>query len=537
MLAKYEHHITHHWFLFFVVFVGFFLNLGGVPLFDLDEGAFTEATREMLASGHFSATYLDGKPRYDKPILTYWFQALSVSLFGLNEFAVRLPSAVAASLWLFSGYMFAKQQWRETTARYFVLFMSVTLWISIIGRAAIADAWLNLFICLTMFDMWRYRETPALSRLIRVYLWMGFGMLTKGPVAILIPLLTGLIHFALNGQFRLFLRAIFHPAGWATLIAVVSPWLYLVYLEQGAGFFHGFIFEHNLNRFNRTKENHGGQLHYYLLILPIILLPLSGLLFSAIKHIRTLWQQELNQFLLIWFAVVFGLVSFSQTQLPHYVLYGVTGLVLVMAAERHTLTSYKHIWAPLTFFVFLLLLPSLLSFAVSDKASYDQAVLKEYPKYFNQHYYFACGLLVVASIYISFFSQLNNINKLILNGVAQTIFVVTVFVEAFAGMQQVPVHQAALFTKNSDKNVVAYQIKMPSFSVYRDAITPKTTPRIGDRVFTKIDRVDELQKELKNAKLNQVFRQGGIVLVDIEPSSFAANVDDEPEASSYAEHN
>jgi 4-amino-4-deoxy-L-arabinose transferase-like glycosyltransferase len=98
----------HNGFLLLAVAIGFFVNLGGIPLFDLDEGAFAEATREMLASGTFAATYLDGVPRYDKPIFSYWMQALSITLFGLNEWAVRLPSALASCLWLWAGFAFVK---------------------------------------------------------------------------------------------------------------------------------------------------------------------------------------------------------------------------------------------------------------------------------------------------------------------------------------------------------------------------------------------------------------------------------------------
>ncbi|TAM24244.1 MAG: glycosyltransferase family 39 protein, partial [Nevskiaceae bacterium] len=71
------------------LFCGYWLNSWAVPLFDLDEGAFSEATREMFARGDFLMTYLDGEPRYDKPILIYWLQAASVALLGWSEFALR----------------------------------------------------------------------------------------------------------------------------------------------------------------------------------------------------------------------------------------------------------------------------------------------------------------------------------------------------------------------------------------------------------------------------------------------------------------
>ena len=78
------------------------LGMGTTPLFDVDEGAFSEATREMLESGDFGFTFLNGKPRFDKPILVYWLQALSMSMFGLSEVGARMPSLVAgiASAWI-----------------------------------------------------------------------------------------------------------------------------------------------------------------------------------------------------------------------------------------------------------------------------------------------------------------------------------------------------------------------------------------------------------------------------------------------------
>jgi 4-amino-4-deoxy-L-arabinose transferase-like glycosyltransferase len=96
--------------LVFTFWLSFFYNLGDVPLFDRDEGAFSEATREMFERNDFISTYLNGEPRYDKPILIYWFQAASVSLFGMNEFGFRFPSAVFASLWVLAVYLFTRRE-------------------------------------------------------------------------------------------------------------------------------------------------------------------------------------------------------------------------------------------------------------------------------------------------------------------------------------------------------------------------------------------------------------------------------------------
>lgn len=83
---------TGKWFLGAMALLVFFLlGLDQALLFDVDEGAFTEATREMLFSGDWGHTTLNGLDRFDKPIGVYWLQAISVSIFGINEFAFRLP--------------------------------------------------------------------------------------------------------------------------------------------------------------------------------------------------------------------------------------------------------------------------------------------------------------------------------------------------------------------------------------------------------------------------------------------------------------
>src|SRR5574338_1519773 len=95
--------------VFLLPLLAFFLRLGGAPLFVVDEGAFSEATREMFERGDFLFTYLNGVPRYDKPILVYWLQAAFVLLLGPSEWAFRLPSAICGALWCLGVFAFGKR--------------------------------------------------------------------------------------------------------------------------------------------------------------------------------------------------------------------------------------------------------------------------------------------------------------------------------------------------------------------------------------------------------------------------------------------
>ena len=107
--------------LFFLALplVAFLLRLGGAPLFDDDEGAFSEATREMFERGDFLSTYLNGAHRFDKPILIYWLQAAGYFLFhGVLpvEWVYRLPSAGAGISWCYAVWHFARPRFGSTTA-------------------------------------------------------------------------------------------------------------------------------------------------------------------------------------------------------------------------------------------------------------------------------------------------------------------------------------------------------------------------------------------------------------------------------------
>lgn len=509
------------------LFFAFFWNIWGFPLFDLDEGAFSEATREMLANSNFAATYLDGEPRYDKPILSYWFQALSVSLFDLSEFSLRLPSAIAASLWLLACYRFARQQWDRDSALFVVLIMANTLWISIIGKAAIADAWLNLFITLTVLDIWRYWQTPGRALLLRVYLWMALGLLTKGPVAVLIPLLVSGIFFVWQGQWQRWLKAIFYIPGWILLLAILMPWLYLVYEDQGIGFFKGFLLEHNLERFSSTREGHGGNLFYYVFALPLVLLPFSGALFSLLKNIRSYLREPLALYLLIWLAVVFVLVSFSGTQLPHYVVYGITGILLLFARYREQLFASRLIYIlPVLFMALLVGMPWLLDYASGTaRKLYDQQMLGQVWDVISWQYYAGSFAAFGLTLWLVLTPKWSNGGKIVAIGFLQTLFMFGSFIHLMADLQQRPIKQAAEVARQlPDANIVAYGLHMPSFSVYRDAITPGVDPSPGDVIFTDSDNYLKLQRQNDQAQFREIYKQGGILLLEwVDAKSVAAD--------------
>lgn len=312
-------------------------GLGGAPLFDVDEGAFSEATREMLASGDWGHTTLNGEPRWDKPMFSYWMQSLSVAAFGLHEAALRLPSALASWGWALALLLFAAPRWGRASGIAAAGLLASALGVVLIGRAATADALLNLWLTLATLDLWRHLEADGApagrAPLRRAALWMALGLLTKGPVAVLIPgaavglwLLTGPLH-----EIGPRLRALLGDApAWAILLGLGLPWYGYAYLTYGREFIDGFILKHNLQRYGGTLEGHSGSLFYYVGVLPLLLLPWTPLALAVLRRAMGIWRQDrLGRFLLGWAGFVLVFFSFSGTKLPHYVLYGISPIALL----------------------------------------------------------------------------------------------------------------------------------------------------------------------------------------------------------------
>jgi len=338
-----ERRIFLAWALLLALLLG--LGLGQVPLFDVDEGAFAEATREMLASGDWGHTTLNGEARWDKPILIYWLQAASVSLFGLNEAALRLPSALATWGWTLALAAFAWPRWGLTAALAGASVLFAQPGVLLIGRAATADALLNLWITLAALDLWRHVEArttgnpadstvpPAARRALRrAALFIGLGVLTKGPVALLVTAAPLLLWLACTGpqRWRLLRGLLGDPLAWGLFLLAWLPWYGYALQRHGWDFVEGFLLRHNLQRFDAPLEGHGGGIAYYLLVLPVLLLPWTALLPTLLRRLPQLWADSLSRWLLLWAGFVLVFFSLSGTKLPHYLLYGMPPLALLL---------------------------------------------------------------------------------------------------------------------------------------------------------------------------------------------------------------
>ena len=493
------------------VLLGLFLNLGAMPLFDVDEGAFSEATREMLERGDYVSTWLNGQPRFDKPILIYWLQAASVTAFGLNEFALRLPSAVSATAWILAIFAFARRFLDRDTGYAAAFIAASTAGLSVIGRGATADALLNLFLALSMFDIYRYSldVRPVWRR--RAFLWIGLGLLTKGPVALLVPGAASLLAFGLQKRTRDWWRAVCDPVGWAILLAVAAPWYLLEYSRRGDAFLAGFFMRHNVERVMSPLQGHSGSLLYYLPAILLLLLPWTGLFLRTLPGLRRIKASPLDCFLWCWFGFVFVFFSLAGTKLPHYLLYGATPLFILMAQRRDALRSKLLAFTPpLLFLGTIAALPWLLQrFAPSVRNLYVREALGQ-GEVFGSAWQFGAAVLLGAGLALALWRGGSLWRRLAASGLLCSLALGGLLLPAVAAIQQAPIKEAALLARGAGWDVHSWRINMPSFSVYRSAVTPATPqPRAGQVILTRSDALAGLTAL---GPVQLLYRKGGIVL-------------------------
>jgi len=487
------------------------------PLYDLDEGAFTEATREMMSSGNYVSIYLNGEPRNDKPILIYWAQAASAHLFGLNEFALRLPSVLASLAWVWALVAFGRRFVDRETGIIAGVLMCLSLYVGLIARAAVADALLNLFLALALFDIFAYFRQPGRAVHLRVFVWMGLGFLTKGPVAVLFPFLVSGVFYLSYGRWRDWLKALLYWPGLLLFLAIVLPWHLAVYLDSGWTFFRGFYLHHNLDRYQGAMEGHGGSVFYYVLVAPLILMPFSSWFIATLGRFRKVLSDPLDRFVWIWFFVVLLIFSFSSTKLPHYLLYGMSGVLLLMARYRGSLQrGWAHVLPGLLLLALFCVLPQLFDYLLGQTDRlYEQSLFQEGVATFGgPTQWMLVGFVVLAVV--AGVLRIAVWQRMLLIGFIQSTAVAFIVLPGVMGALQDGPKAAALYAREHGKSLVYYRVYQPSVSVYAQQVIRREKPKPGQWVYTRVDKLDEFMQQPSPYRKRVVFSRGVARLVAIE---------------------
>jgi 4-amino-4-deoxy-L-arabinose transferase-like glycosyltransferase len=175
-----------------VIWVVVFWRLGYVSLLDPDEAHYAQLTREMVRARQWLIPTLDGVPFIDKPVLYHWLQAAAESLFGETEFALRLPSAVAAIglIWTvrWLGQSFATRRVGNLAA----LFFATTPLTFALASIGVFDMLYTAFLFGAIGTLLIASATGQRRLECVGWLLLALAVMTKGPVAVLLVVLFGI---------------------------------------------------------------------------------------------------------------------------------------------------------------------------------------------------------------------------------------------------------------------------------------------------------------------------------------------------------
>lgn len=339
--------------LFLAIIAVYFYGLGHLPLVGPDEPRYAQVAREMLLRHDLITPTLGGHTWFEKPALLYWMMILSFKLFGVSEWAARLPAAISGVLTVAAVFVVGRRIERNnpdyTTHGYAfwsALAAATTIGIVVFARAASFD------IVLTMTTTWALAfyilydlderhsdesgvdEKPRSWFLAGFYSFIGLSLLAKGLVGIVIPI--GVLGLYYLFQKRLPTRHLLISLVWGLplALAVAVTWYAPVIQRNGWPFVDQFFIQHHFARYISNKYHHAQPVYYYFLVVPLLALPWTAFLIDGLLRFKSgLWRTKpavaggaddhLNRlmvFALAWFLFPLVFFSFSSSKLPGYIL-------------------------------------------------------------------------------------------------------------------------------------------------------------------------------------------------------------------------
>lgn len=309
-------------FIILVTSLIFIPFIGNCPLFDWDEINFAECAREMVVTGNYSGVQLNYNPFWEKPPFFIWMQALSMNVFGINEFAARFPNAICGVLTLCVLFLIGRKMYSPAFGLTWVLVYAGTLLPHFYFKTGIIDPWFNLFIFSAFYQMLIHFNNPVgkngMQSALLAGFFLGIAVLTKGPAAIVIIGAFAGAFWGLN-KFRKITELKFLLAFLASLIITGCSWFIVEFLRGNSDVIKAF-FDYNIRLFKTEDSDHGGFLLYHFVVLLVGCFPTSLLMLMALKRSAndTPYQKHIKLGMLILFCVVLGIFTLVNTKIVHY---------------------------------------------------------------------------------------------------------------------------------------------------------------------------------------------------------------------------
>lgn len=289
--------------------------LGSVHLFDWDEINFAECAREMVTSGNYTTVTIDYLPFWEKPPLFIWMQAISMKIFGINEFAARFPNVVAALFTVLTLIYHGTQHQNRKFGYWWAAFYIGSFLPNMYFHSGIIDPWFNLFIFNSIAFYYLGTTKHRIHEFLFAGLFAGLAVMTKGPVAILL-IGASVCLFHLITKFKSFPKFTFISVTLIATLIISLLWFFLLWISGNKAIIAQFI-EYQIRLFQTRDAGHGGPIYYHWVVLLLGCFPASFFAFGSYFK-KEVYSNKFS--LLVLIAGLFTLLLFSivQTKIIHY---------------------------------------------------------------------------------------------------------------------------------------------------------------------------------------------------------------------------
>ncbi len=329
---------------------GFFV----IPATDRDESRFAQATRQMVESGNYVRIRVGDEDRNKKPVGIHWAQATSVHLLevtGLGSrrdiWAYRIPSMLGAMLAVLATFQFGRLLVGRRAALLAATMLAGCMVLMVEAHIAKTDAALlaSITAAMGLFGAAYLRPGFFTARHAAAF-WviLGIGVLLKGPIAPMVPLLAG-ITLAVTDRGAPWFRALRMQWGLPVMLLIVLPWMVAIGIETQGRFFAQAIGDDMLGKVGQGDEKHWGPPGFYILTFIVAAFPAG---FLVVLSLRSTWarrREPVTRFLLAWIVPTWLVFEAVATKLPHYTMPTYPALMLLGAVwAMDPLRTEPRVW-------------------------------------------------------------------------------------------------------------------------------------------------------------------------------------------------
>jgi hypothetical protein len=358
----------------------FLLGNNIISLTNDNEVFYAQTAKEMIQQNTWSTPYLFGQPQFEKPIFTYWLLKLSFVIFGVNAFAARFFPAIFGILGVVALYFLGLLGFKDRLKAFLssIILMSCGMYIGL-AKSVFTDMFFSVLIMMSfLFFFYAYvNQKKKLFGLLSSAICMGFAVLTKGPLGVLIPFLAVVAFLLIKKDIRfLFCKETI----WSLLVLLltIAPWYILMIQKYGNTFINEFILNDNLRRVTEAQHGEHDTWYYYPSLIVSGMLPWSLFALGALIFLcKGLMRKEnlFYVFLVCWIGSVFLIFQAAHSKVANYIFPIFPPIALltggfirdILSNNRYKIILYV-VLSVISFFV--LAVPIALFFSSQKYASY-----------------------------------------------------------------------------------------------------------------------------------------------------------------------